>query len=42
MVKVTVWFCSKCKEEHEILEDLKEAYCPKCGSKMESKGGYEE
>ena len=41
MPKVTVWKC----EEHgevEILEDVKEAHCVKCGKKMEKVGEYEE
>ena len=41
LAKITVWKCPT-HGEMELMEDLAEAYCPKCGAKMEKVGGYEE
>ena len=41
MGKVYVWRCSE-HGEMELMEDLIEAFCPKCGRRMEKVGEYEE
>jgi Zn finger protein HypA/HybF involved in hydrogenase expression len=39
--KVYVWRCSE-HGEMELLEELTEAFCPKCGKLMTKVGEYEE
>lgn len=39
--KITIWECP-IHGETEVMEELEEAYCPKCGKKMSRKNGYTE
>lgn len=39
MTTVYIWICPT-HGEVEVLEDLKKAYCPKCGVEMTKKGEY--
>ncbi len=39
--KVYIWICPN-HGEIEVLENLTQAYCPKCGAVMTKKGEYSE